>query len=154
MSEPTVRIRPAAAGDLDAIAALERRCFAEEAFSRRQLDHLIRHANGFFFTACCGPHVAGYVSLLRRNGCTNLRIYSIAVDPRFRNRHIGSLLIERSIACARKEGLEYLSLEVRTDNLAALRLYSSHEFRRTALLPTYYGAGTDAWRMCRPTTDH
>ena len=44
---PAVEIRPAAAGDLDAVKAVERRCFpAEEAFSRRQLHYLLTQAQG------------------------------------------------------------------------------------------------------------
>ncbi len=143
----SVVIGPAAADDLDAIVRIEQRCFADDAFSRRELGYLIGCANGFFFVARCDGGIAGYVALLRRRGCAHLRIYSIAVDPDCRGRGIGALLLDHSFACAREEGLQRLSLEVRTDNEAALRLYESRGFRRTALLHGYYAPEADAWRM-------
>lgn len=42
---PAVGIRPATAGDLDAVECVERRSFPEgEAFTRRQLRYLLTHA--------------------------------------------------------------------------------------------------------------
>lgn len=156
MSDPThftdtdsVVVVPAAADDLDAIVRIEQRCFTDDAFSRRELEYLIGRANGSFFVARCEDGIAGYVSLLRRRGCALLRIYSIAVDPVLRGRGIGALLLDRSIACAHEQGMRYLSLEVRTDNAAAQRLYESRGFRRTTFLRDYYAPGADAWRMRR-----
>lgn len=78
----TINIRPATIGDLDAVAAVERRCFPEdEAFSRRQLRYLLEQAEGASYVACRGQEVVGYITLLTRRTARNLRIYSVAVDP-------------------------------------------------------------------------
>ena len=48
---PAVGIRPATAGDLDAVECVERRSFPEgEAFTRRQLRYLLTHAQGAYRT--------------------------------------------------------------------------------------------------------
>ena len=49
---PAVGIRPATAGDLDAVECVERRSFPEgEAFTRRQLRYLLTHAQGASYAA-------------------------------------------------------------------------------------------------------
>ena len=49
---PAVGIRPATAGDLDAVECVERRSFPEgEAFTRRQLRYLLTHAQGVSYAA-------------------------------------------------------------------------------------------------------
>lgn len=79
---PAVGIRPATAGDLDAVECVERRSFPEgEAFTRRQLRYLLTHAQGASYAATRDGAVVGYISLLMRRTAQNLRIYSVAVDP-------------------------------------------------------------------------
>lgn len=145
---PAVEIRPAAAGDLDAVKAVERRCFpAEEAFSRRQLHYLLTQAQGANYVACLNGAVVGYISLLARRTAGNLRIYSVAVDPAARGCGAGQALIDAAVALARQLGLREVTLEVRTDNDAAIRLYTRSGFRPGKLLRGYYHDGADARRM-------
>ena len=68
---PAVGIRPATAGDLDAVECVERRSFPEgEAFTRRQLRYLLTHAQGASYAATRDGAVVGYISLLmRRSFC-------------------------------------------------------------------------------------
>ena len=64
---PAVGIRPATAGDLDAVECVERRSFPEgEAFTRRQLRYLLTHAQGASYAATRDGAVVGYISLLMR----------------------------------------------------------------------------------------
>ena len=144
----TINIRPATIGDLDAVAAVERRCFPEdEAFSRRQLRYLLEHAEGASYVACRGQEVVGYITLLTRRTARNLRIYSVAVDPAARGCGAGQALIDAAVALARQLGLREVTLEVRTDNDAAIRLYTRSGFRPGKLLRGYYHDGADARRM-------
>ena len=144
----TINIRPATIGDLDAVAAVERRCFPEdEAFSRRQLRYLLEQAEGASYVACRGQEVVGYITLLTRRTARNLRIYSVAVDPAARGCGAGQALVNAAIALARQLGLDEVTLEVRTDNDSAIRLYARKGFRPGKLLRGYYPDGTDARRM-------
>ena len=139
---PAVGIRPATAGDLDAVECVERRSFPEgEAFTRRQLRYLLTHAQGASYAATRDGAVVGYISLLMRRTAQNLRIYSVAVDPAARGCGAGQALLDAAIALARRLGLREVTLEVRTDNDSAIRLYARK------LLRGYYPDGTDARRM-------
>ena len=145
---PAVGIRPATAGDLDAVECVERRSFPEgEAFTRRQLRYLLTHAQGASYAATRDGAVVGYISLLMRRTAQNLRIYSVAVDPAARGCGAGQALLDAAIALARRLGLREVTLEVRTDNDSAIRLYARNGFRPGKLLRGYYPDGTDA----RPT---
>ena len=144
----TINIRPATIGDLDAVAAVERRCFPEdEAFSRRQLRYLLEQAEGASYVACRGQEVVGYITLLTRRTARNLRIYSVAVDPAARGCGAGQALVNAAIALARQLGLDEVTLEVRTDNAPAIGLYARNGFRDDQLLRGYYSDGVDARRM-------
>lgn len=141
-------IRIAEIGDLDAIEAVERRSFpAEEAFSRRQLRYLLTQAQGVCYAACRDGAVVGYMALLTRRTARTLRIYSIAVDPAARGCGAGQALIDAAIGLARKSGSAAVTLEVRTDNAPAIRLYNRNGFRPGKLLRGYYPDATDARRM-------
>jgi ribosomal protein S18 acetylase RimI-like enzyme len=43
-----------------------------------------------------------------------------------------------------------LRLEVRADNVAAIRLYERHGYRRIGRLAAYYDDGADGWRYEQP----
>lgn len=149
-SDTTLWVERALPGDLGALVRLEGASFTADAFSRRQLRYLAFYAQGRCLVARGEEGVAGYISLLWRTGCRNLRIYSVAVDPMFRGRGVGRQLLDAAAAYARELGLDTLSLEVHTTNRAALALYESYGFRQTALLKDYYGAGADGLRMGCP----
>lgn len=144
----SMKIRKASRKDLDAIVAVENACFADERFSRRQLSYLAYKAKGVLYVAETEAGVVGYLSLLRRVGATKLRIYSIAVHPHARGQRIGQLFIEKSKEYARSAGLQGISLEVRTDNVAAIGLYHKHGFVEKEVIEDYYGAGKNGFRMC------
>lgn len=150
VSNKVLRVEQALPGDLGALVRLEGASFTADAFSRRQLRHLAFHAQGRCLVVRSEEGIAGYISLLWRERCRNLRIYSIAVDPSFRGRGVGRQLLDAAAGYARERGLDTLSLEVHTTNRAALALYESYGFRRAALLKDYYGAGDDGLRMGRP----
>ena len=154
---PAVGIRPATAGDLDAVECVERRSFPEgEAFTRRQLRYLLTHAQGASYAATRDGAVVGYISLLMRRTAQNLRIYSVAVDPAARGCGAGQALLDAAIALARRLGLREVTLEVRTDNDSAIRPLRPQRLppRKTAtrLLPRRHGRPADVVQdLLRPS---
>lgn len=57
------------------------------------------------------------------------------------NQGIGGMLLERLIGYARGAGIEFLKLEVRSDNAAAIHLYEKYGFKRVGRLPGYFKIG-------------
>ena len=75
-------------------------------------------------------------------------ITTIGVDPRFRRRHLGELLLLDVVEAARRQGARYLSLEVRKSNGGAIQLYEKYGFSIRGVRPNYYtDDGEDALVM-------
>ena len=144
--EPAIIIERANISHLGGIMEIENACFGPDSFSRRQMAYLLTRAKGVFYIICRNDKVAAYTSLVYRSNASNLRIYSIAVHPSERGKHLAQALMEKSIAFAGEKQLTSLTLEVNTQNKAAIALYSRNGFEIRAMLPGYYPDG-DAFRM-------
>ncbi len=77
------------------------------------------------------------------------RILMLAVDKQYRNRGIGTSLLDRFIANCKSEGVVSVSLEVRTNNKIAVEFYQKRGFQIVSFLPDYYTNGDDAYIMWR-----
>lgn len=65
-------------------------------------------------------------------------IMNLAVHPEWRRQGIGESLIRASLKEAKEKGCLRASLEVRTSNLAAIRLYEKLGFTQRAIRRNYY----------------
>lgn len=145
--ETGIGIRRAAPEDIARITEIENLCFDCDRFSRRQLAYLATKAKGAFWVAETGDKIAGYVSLLAHRRRNRLRIYAIAVAPGYRGRNIAGALISEAKEFAVRSGFAGVTLEVRTDNAAAIGLYRKHGFEADGIKKRYYADGTDACVM-------
>jgi ribosomal protein S18 acetylase RimI-like enzyme len=95
-----------------------------------------------------GPHgaVVGYHLVLVREGSAVARLYSIAVAEASRGTGLGRRLLADAEAVAIRAGQRLLRLEVREENLSAIRLYEGRGYRRIGRYPRYYADGVDALR--------
>jgi ribosomal protein S18 acetylase RimI-like enzyme len=144
----TPHIRDAVPDDLNALVALEKRCFELDRLSRRSFQHLITHGHAFILVADGddGAMLGNAVVLLHRS--TPLaRLYSIAVAPEARGRKLGAALLEAAEARALELGSSFMRLEVRPDAPAPYRLYRSHGYRELGTYADYYEDGAHAIRM-------
>ena len=77
-------------------------------------------------------------------------ITNVAVDPRYRRRHIASAMIEIMLKVTGESGIKRHTLEVRTGNDKAIALYKKYGFDITAVRPGYYeDNGESAFIMWR-----
>jgi ribosomal protein S18 acetylase RimI-like enzyme len=140
-------IRPANAGDLDALVALEIACFEGDRISRRQFNYLLKKGNASILVAEQDGQLVGDLVLLYSRATSVARLYSIAVDERMRGKGIARMLMQAAEKEAWDHRRAYLRLEVRKDNHAAIRLYQSLGYRRLGEHPDYYDDHMDAWRF-------
>jgi len=78
-------------------------------------------------------------------------ISTIAVDPRFRGRAIGELLLAHTLEDASKRGSHVATLEVRVSNHSAQQLYLKYGFEKVGLRKAYYSDNNeDAFIMTTP----
>jgi [ribosomal protein S18]-alanine N-acetyltransferase len=142
-------IRAATLADLDAIEALENRAFTHDRLSRRSLRRLLAGRTCRLFVAPAEGAVAGYALVLFRAGAAAARLYSIAVDPQSAGRGLGRQLVAACEAEAADRGCAALRLEVRADNLGAIRLYEACGYRIFGRHEVYYADGSAAVRFER-----
>ncbi len=75
------------------------------------------------------------------------RIFSIAVDSRFRGKGVGRALLKTAFALLRKYKIGFVRLEVRVSNWVAQQLYRSMGFVEIGFVPFYYKDGEAAILM-------
>lgn len=154
MSDPAdFRLRRAVADDLAALVELERASFSYDRMSERQFRRHLRSDSAAVLVAEDATRLLGSAVLFFRRGMPRARLYSLATAAAARGRGIGAALLAAAETLARERGLQTLSLEVRRDNAAAVRLYESRGYRRIAALDDYYDDGSAAWRYAKSLTD-
>lgn len=142
-----VCLRPALPADLEALVALEQRCFESDRLSRRSFREWIKRAHQGLIVAENGDgQLGGYALVLLQKGTRLARLYSIAVDASLRGKKLGERLMAAAEAYAHEERRLYLRLEVRKDNLAAITLYEKRGYKLFGLSPDYYEDHQDALR--------
>ena len=75
---------------------------------------------------------------------------SLSVLKDYWGQGLGSRLLEKALAYARDQGLEFIDLDVATDNTRAIRLYEKFAFKKIARLEDYFkihGNYKDFYRM-------
>lgn len=150
----TIQLRDAVSTDLPALVALEAQ-FTSDQLSPRQLRAHLHNANASFRitqamdTRDPSAQLLGYSLVFYRRNSAVARLYSLAVSPDAQGQGIGKRLLLDAIDQAMHRGATEIRLQVRVDNPAAIGLYETHGFIRTARTPGYYEDGTDAWQMAK-----
>ena len=142
-----VRIRPAHARELEALLALEQRCFTGDRLSRRAFRRHLASPRSALIVAERGGVLLGSALVLFRRDSGAARLYSIAVDARARGLGLGARLLAASEREARRRGANAMRLEVRPDNRAAVALYRAAGYEAFARIERYYEDGAPAMRF-------
>jgi len=133
-----INFRLAVSDDLDALVALENRCFTDDRVSRRSFRRFIDMPRDRVILAWQGDQLLGY-SLVLMSAATRLaRIYSIAVAPDARGRGLGEQLVRASEEHAVAADRIIMRLEVREDNAPAIALYRRLGYRQFGTYRDYY----------------
>ena len=75
------------------------------------------------------------------------KILMISVSPQFQKQKIGSKLLEEFIKRTQKEKINSIELEVRTDNIKAIKFYEKNGFKKTVKIKEFYQDNKDAYTM-------
>ncbi|MBQ6582395.1 MAG: ribosomal protein S18-alanine N-acetyltransferase [Mogibacterium sp.] len=145
MSE-IITVRRAVPEDADAIAEAEKLCFPMP-WSRESILHdLVGNELALVLTAEMNGVFAGYLDIWRVAGEGQLN--NIAVMPGMRGKHVGLLLMREAIRMLRESGDTEMTLEVRSGNEPAIRLYEKLGFETAGRRAGYYlDNGDDALLM-------
>ncbi len=144
-SAGAVTLREARGADVPALALLDEELFGADAWGERTWwAELARRPRRYYVVAEeAGPdREEGAPAIVGYAGCdlggVSADVMTIATAPGARGRGVGDLLLARLIQEARKDDASVLLLEVRADNVSALRVYGRHGFVEISRRPRYY----------------
>ncbi len=141
---PDLLIRRLTYADLPQVIAIERRAFPAP-WSLAMFVLELSKPGGICLAASARGRLAAYLVCSRYD--TVWHIMNVAVDPDLRNRGTGTRLLERLVEEVGDPAARY-TLEVRTSNTGAIRLYERFGFLAAGLRRRYYqDNGEDALIM-------
>lgn len=121
---------------LDGVCEIEKTCFAVP-WSKENLEEQIQNENSHFIVAVDGKNVLGYMGV--QIICGDGYVTNIAVLPNYRRQGIAKALIKKSF----ENKMNFLSLEVRESNFAAISLYNSFGFEKAGERKNFYSSPTE-----------
>jgi ribosomal-protein-alanine N-acetyltransferase len=143
---PDLLIRRLTYADLPQVIAIERRAFPAP-WSLAMFVLELSKPGGICLAASSGGRLAAYMVCSRYD--TVWHLMNVAVDPDLRDNGIGTALLSKLLEEVGDPAARY-TLEVRTSNTGAIRLYERFGFRAAGLRRRYYqDNGEDAVIMWR-----
>jgi ribosomal-protein-alanine acetyltransferase len=135
-------IRPVTRDDADAIVAIEREAFGDDAWSGALVDLELTAPGRVVVAAEQDDVLVGYASAALIADVADLT--RIAVKPAVRRTGTARALLGTLLELAAEQGAERMMLEVADTNESALRFYVASGFAEIARRRDYYGRGVDA----------
>lgn len=132
---------------IDQIAKLEKQCFCTP-WSGEALRQELEVDNAVFLAAIYNNAVVGYVGM--HNNLGEGYITNVAVDTNHRRMGVGQQLMLALFDYAADNNMQFISLEVRISNNAAISLYEKLGFENLGVRKGFYSHPTeDALIMTR-----
>lgn len=142
-------IRLATEHDLEALVYLEETAFRSDRFSEDSIDYLLTRSRATTLVLEEAGKVAGSACVLWRRRYQAARLYNIAIDPKFQGRGFGALLMDECELEAARRGCSSMTLEVRKDNVGAIKFYERRGYVFKRILPEYYEDGSAGLKMAK-----
>lgn len=145
----SLTIRQAAVDDLQVLWEIEKECFSVEAFTREEIAYLLRFPAGVNLVAQIDHKIVGFILSLtyKINKIQAGHIFTIDVLVEHRRKGVASKLLRELERSLTEKNIKTCFLEVRTDNVAALKLYQKHGYTEVEHLKNYYGNEVDGLRL-------
>lgn len=137
INDDKLQILPFAPAYLAGVERLEQLCFAHP-WQRADLEAQLTSPCARFLVAVLGDKVVGYLGV--QVVCGEGSVTNVAVDPAYRRRGIARALFG---ACFAGGSMDFLTLEVRPSNGAALALYRELGFQPVGRRRDFYTDPTE-----------
>lgn len=142
-----LQIRPFIPNDIPAVASIVREALRENYPTSLYLDIHRWWRDGFLVADLDGHPVGFLAAVISAEG--QARILMFAVAAGFRDRGIGTQVMNAFINVAANRGIRRLELEVRQSNLGGIKFYQRYGFEIGFVLPSFYTDGEDGYKMYR-----
>jgi len=140
-------IRAAKLSDVDELVRLENQCFQTDRLSRRSFRYMLTKGHAVTLIEEERGEARGYVLVLFNEGTSLARLYSIAVDSRYRGKGVAQRLVEAAEAASIEQDRVYMRLEIRRDNPASIGLFTKLGYRQFGTYSDYYEDHMEALRF-------
>ena len=130
--------------DIEPVVALERELFPDDPWTTSGFWSELAGvpATRYYVVAEDGDQIVGYAGLQEVQ--READVQTVAVRPDRQGAGLGAELVADLLAEADRRRCTQVMLEVRDDNVPALRLYAGFGFASIAVRRDYYGTGADA----------
>lgn len=154
---PPYRLRAMELADIPAVMAVDRASFPrpspEQMFINELQDNHLAHYQVLVSEVDGGEAVIGFAGFWYLAG--EIHISTIAVDPAYRGRGLGELLLLNLLLLACRLAPLLVTLEVRRTNTVAQDLYRKYRFEHVGERKRYYAdTGEDALLMTVDLAEH
>ncbi len=140
-----MQIRPFIPNDIPAVASIVREALRENYPTSLYLDIHRWWREGFLIADLDGRPVGFLAAVISAEG--QARILMFAVAAGFRDRGLGTQLMNTFIQICGNRGIRRLELEVRKSNAGGIQFYRRYGFEIGFLLPSFYTDGEDGYKM-------
>ncbi|MEN6411972.1 MAG: ribosomal protein S18-alanine N-acetyltransferase [Veillonellales bacterium] len=128
-------IRPMNQADIDGVLLVERQSFITP-WSRKAFEAECENELAYYLLLLEGHQIIGYGGMWVI--IDEAHVTNIAVSRGYRGLGLGRRLLLAMMADAKKRGAASMTLEVRTGNTVARKLYTSLNFKERGIRPGYY----------------
>ena len=126
--------------DVDAVTALEESCFSMP-WKKQDFEDILTNPDRFYLVAEIDNMVVGGCMLTMIAGEGD--VSNVAVSESYRGNHIATALMQELLRMGEKKGIRDFTLEVREQNLPAIRLYEQAGFVSEGIRPNFYDKPKD-----------
>jgi ribosomal-protein-alanine N-acetyltransferase len=136
-----LKIETATIRVLDKLLEIEKQCFNEEAFTKRQIAYLLADYNTISLEAKANNNIVGFI--IAQAEIEDNRWYghiiTINVAPDYRRKKVATRLLQTMERILKERSIPECRLEVREDNIPAIKLYQKQGYQTLGKLERYYG---------------
>ena len=131
-----IDIMPMTVEDIDGVLEVEESCFAIAWTREDFVREMTQNKLAVYFVAKDGERIVVYAGMW--HVVTEGQITNVAVMDEYRNRKVGSALMEALIKTAEEREMIGITLEVKISNYPAQKLYSKYGFKPEGFRKNYY----------------
>jgi len=144
-----ITIRSASLNDIPFLIQLERSCFKYYLIDKKSFARFIKSNSSELFVVEFESQIVAYSLMIYRKNSMKARLYSIAVDEKYRKHKIGTRLLTYGEELVRQKGLREIALEVQIENTHVIQFYQKHGYIGKKTMHNYYESGQHAERMLK-----
>ena len=137
-------IEKAISKDVKELSFLENSVFSKDDFALSDASFYYHIKNSYLFVYKKNKKVIGYILFLKRKKFS--RLYSLCISKEFQGKGIAQKLLNYSFKTIKSE---IYTLEVKSSNKSAIKLYEKNSFKIKKILKEYYSESKNGYLMVR-----